>query len=348
MSGTMPPTWTITGASSGLGRALAKGVTARGWNAVLTARDPAALDDIGSDRPNVLRIALDVTRKGDPAGPTEQAIGRFGQIDALVNSAGYGYVAPVEEGDLFEVERMFAINVFGALAVIRAVLPSMRGPARRRDHQHFLVGRSDGGGWLRILRGVEIRPGGDLRSAPRRTSSTPGGLLNQERGLKPPPVEVPDGRLRPSRSRAKKALSLLSPGSRPTATGPTGSGASGRPRRASKAGRRPWPPRAHPSVAAGFFRGLRRRSAARHGRRTRCRRACERTNREEGSRHDDHASPKRAPGLHIGDIGVIGRTPRHRVVRRNQRARYERALAPDRSAGVAVGALAQHHHARQF
>jgi len=129
MSGTMPPTWTITGASSGLGRALAKGVTARGWNAVLTARDPAALDDIGSDRPNVLRIALDVTRKGDPAGATEQAIGRFGQIDALVNSAGYGYVAPVEEGDLFEVERMFAINVFGALAVIRAVLPSMR--ARR-------------------------------------------------------------------------------------------------------------------------------------------------------------------------------------------------------------------------
>ncbi|SEP48472.1 oxidoreductase [Amycolatopsis saalfeldensis] len=124
------PTWLITGCSSGLGKALAKAVLERGWNAVVTARNPESVRDLVAPYPETgLALALDVT---DPARVTQvarTARDRFGQVDVLVNNAGHGYRAAVEEGKEAEVAELFATNFFGPVALIKAVLPGMR--ARR-------------------------------------------------------------------------------------------------------------------------------------------------------------------------------------------------------------------------
>lgn len=124
-------TWLITGCSTGLGRALAKAVLEAGLNAVVTARDPATVQDIAAPYPDTALVtALDVTDPASIAAAVKQAEARFGAIDVLVNNAGYGYRAAVEEGEDEPVARLFATNFFGAVAVTKAVLPAMR--ARRR------------------------------------------------------------------------------------------------------------------------------------------------------------------------------------------------------------------------
>jgi NAD(P)-dependent dehydrogenase (short-subunit alcohol dehydrogenase family) len=120
-------TWLITGCSTGLGRALAEEVLGGGHNAIVTARDSSAVRDlVDAHSATALGVALDVT---DPVRVTDvvaQAEQRFGQIDVLVNNAGYGYRAAVEEGDDADVRRLFDTNLFGAVAMIKAVLPGMR------------------------------------------------------------------------------------------------------------------------------------------------------------------------------------------------------------------------------
>jgi NAD(P)-dependent dehydrogenase (short-subunit alcohol dehydrogenase family) len=123
-------TWLITGCSTGLGRALAEAVLAAGHNAVVTARDVtrvADLADTSADR--VLAIALDVTAPAQVVSAVQQAQDRFGCVDVLVNNAGYGYRAAVEEGDDADVRMLFDTHFFGTVAMINAVLPGMR--ARR-------------------------------------------------------------------------------------------------------------------------------------------------------------------------------------------------------------------------
>jgi NAD(P)-dependent dehydrogenase (short-subunit alcohol dehydrogenase family) len=123
-------TWLITGCSTGLGRALAEAVIGAGHNTVVTARDGsrvADLADTASDR--VLAVALDVTDPDQVAAATRQAEDRFGGVDVLVNNAGYGYRAAVEEGDDGDVRTLFETHFFGTVAMIKAVLPGMR--ARR-------------------------------------------------------------------------------------------------------------------------------------------------------------------------------------------------------------------------
>ncbi|MHB1138125.1 MAG: oxidoreductase [Microthrixaceae bacterium] len=123
-------TWLITGCSTGLGRSLATAVLAAGHNAVVTARDVARVQDLADAHPErVLPLALDVTDHDQIRDAVAQAEARFGSIDVLVNNAGYGYRAAIEEGDETQVEELFATNVFGAVAMITAVLPGMR--ARR-------------------------------------------------------------------------------------------------------------------------------------------------------------------------------------------------------------------------
>jgi NAD(P)-dependent dehydrogenase (short-subunit alcohol dehydrogenase family) len=123
-------TWFITGCSTGLGRALATAVLDRGDNTVVTARDLANVSDIAAGYPDTaLALALDVTDGAQVAGAVRAAQDRFGAVDVLVNNAGYGYRAAVEEGDEADVERLFATNFFGPVALIKAVLPAMR--ARR-------------------------------------------------------------------------------------------------------------------------------------------------------------------------------------------------------------------------
>src|SRR5215472_11617677 len=123
-------TWFITGCSTGLGRALAAAVLDRGDNAVVTARDAAAVHDLAGQYPGAaLAVSLDVTDAAQAAAAVRAAHDRFGGVDVLVNNAGYGYRAAVEEGDDADVQRLFATNFFGPVTLIKAVLPGMR--ARR-------------------------------------------------------------------------------------------------------------------------------------------------------------------------------------------------------------------------
>jgi len=123
-------TWLITGCSTGLGRAFAEAVLARGDNAVVTARDVAKVQDLADDHPDTaLALALDVTDDAQVAEAVAAAEQRFGGVDVLVNNAGYGYRAAVEEGEDGPVRQLFDTHVFGTVRTIKAVLPGMR--ARR-------------------------------------------------------------------------------------------------------------------------------------------------------------------------------------------------------------------------
>jgi NADP-dependent 3-hydroxy acid dehydrogenase YdfG len=136
------PVWLITGCSTGLGRELARAILGHGRRLVATARTPATLAEFaGHD--GALVAALDVTVPGMILDVVAQAEARFGAIDVLVNNAGYGYLAALEEGEDAEVRALFETNVFGLINVTRAVLPGMR--ARRRGH---IVNLSSMGGLI--------------------------------------------------------------------------------------------------------------------------------------------------------------------------------------------------------
>jgi NAD(P)-dependent dehydrogenase (short-subunit alcohol dehydrogenase family) len=120
-------TWLITGSSSGLGRDLARAVLDGGDNAVITARNPDSIKDLADAHPDTaLPVALDVTDEDQVAQAVRLGEERFGAIDVLVNNAGYGYRAAVEEGDDADIAALFATNFFGPVALIKAVLPGMR------------------------------------------------------------------------------------------------------------------------------------------------------------------------------------------------------------------------------
>ena len=124
-------TWLITGCSTGLGRHLAQAVLEHGHDAVVTARDPQTVADLVEQHPESgLALPLDVTDAAQVTEAVRQAEERFGAVDVLVNNAGYGYRAAVEEGEEAEVAQLFATNFFGAVAMTKAVLPGMR--QRRR------------------------------------------------------------------------------------------------------------------------------------------------------------------------------------------------------------------------
>ena len=120
-------TWLITGCSTGLGRALAEAVLAHGDNAVVTARDVAKVQDLADAYPDTaIAVMLDVTDDAQVTAAVGAAEARFGAVDVLVNNAGYGYRAAVEEGEDGPVHRLFDTHVFGTVRTIKAVLPGMR------------------------------------------------------------------------------------------------------------------------------------------------------------------------------------------------------------------------------
>jgi NAD(P)-dependent dehydrogenase (short-subunit alcohol dehydrogenase family) len=119
-------TWFITGASRGFGGLIVEKALARGDRVVASARNPQAITDRFGDRPDLLALALDVTDETQAHQAVKDAIARFGQIDVLVNNAGYGLLGAVEEASGAEIEALYRTNVFGLLAVTRAVLPHMR------------------------------------------------------------------------------------------------------------------------------------------------------------------------------------------------------------------------------
>jgi NAD(P)-dependent dehydrogenase (short-subunit alcohol dehydrogenase family) len=125
-------TWFITGCSSGLGHSLATAVLGAGFNAVVTARDADKVKAFERSFPGrALAVALDLNDKASIGDAVAKATARFGDIDVLVNNAGYGYRAAIEEGDEQEdVANLFDTHVFGPVTLMKAVLPAMR--ARRQ------------------------------------------------------------------------------------------------------------------------------------------------------------------------------------------------------------------------
>lgn len=128
----MNKVWFITGASRGLGKAIARAALAAGHRVVAAGRNSAAVHDALGTSDQLLPVSLDVTRPGDAEAAVAQAVERFGRIDVLVNNAGYGLVGALEETTDAEFTAQFATNVFGVVAVSRAVLPVMR--AQRSGH----------------------------------------------------------------------------------------------------------------------------------------------------------------------------------------------------------------------
>jgi len=121
------PVWFITGCSTGFGRELAKLVLDRGWRAVVAARGKDRVADLVALAPDrALAVDLDVTDQAQIGAAVAAATERFGRIDVLVNNAGYGYQAAIEEGEEQEIRDQFEANVFGLFAMTRAVLPVMR------------------------------------------------------------------------------------------------------------------------------------------------------------------------------------------------------------------------------
>lgn len=129
----MSKVWFVTGASRGLGAHIALAALNAGDRVVVTARRIETLDSLFPDSQNtVLKLALDVTDPSQATAAIEAAKAHFGQIDVLVNNAGYGQLGPFETNSLEEVQRQFATNVFGVMNVCRAALPIMR--QQRRGH----------------------------------------------------------------------------------------------------------------------------------------------------------------------------------------------------------------------
>ncbi|EJN07857.1 short-chain dehydrogenase of unknown substrate specificity [Herbaspirillum sp. YR522] len=123
----------ITGVSSGFGRALAQEALAAGDTVVGTVRSEQARQDFASLAADHAHAwVLDVTDFDAIEGVVAEVEAQVGPIDVLVNNAGYGHEGVLEESALAEMRRQFDVNVFGAVAMTRAVLPFMRG--RRRGH----------------------------------------------------------------------------------------------------------------------------------------------------------------------------------------------------------------------
>jgi NAD(P)-dependent dehydrogenase (short-subunit alcohol dehydrogenase family) len=122
----------ITGVSSGFGLALAKEALAAGHTVVGTVRSEQAKHDFESLSTAAFARVLDVTDFDAIDGVVSDIEAAVGPIDVLVNNAGYGHEGVMEESPLSEMRRQFDVNVFGAVAMMKAVLPFMR--ERRRGH----------------------------------------------------------------------------------------------------------------------------------------------------------------------------------------------------------------------
>lgn len=137
----MTQRWLITGASRGIGRALAEAVLAAGHRLVATARDPARLNDLVRQHGDAVRIfALDVTDPAQAAAAVAFTDDAFGGLDVLVNNAGYGDVNSVEDASLEEFRQQIETNLFGTIIMTKAVIPLMRGQGSGHIIQFSSVG----------------------------------------------------------------------------------------------------------------------------------------------------------------------------------------------------------------
>jgi NAD(P)-dependent dehydrogenase (short-subunit alcohol dehydrogenase family) len=140
----LPKTFLITGVSSGLGRAFAEGALKAGHRVIGTVRRAGDADAFASLAPGrAYPLVLDVTDYDAVPEAVASAERQVGPIDVLVNNAGYGHEGVLEESSVDDLKRQFAANVFGPVAMIKAVLPGMR--ERRRG---YIVNITSMGGFI--------------------------------------------------------------------------------------------------------------------------------------------------------------------------------------------------------
>ncbi len=121
----MKKTVFITGASSGFGRTTVKLFHQKGWNVIATMRSPEKESEL-STIPGVLVTKLDVTDNHSIGEAVRAGIHQFGQIDVLVNNAGFGTLGALEAASGQVIRQQFEVNFFGLIEVIKAILPGMR------------------------------------------------------------------------------------------------------------------------------------------------------------------------------------------------------------------------------
>ena len=123
----MARTWLITGTSSGFGRLLTERLLARGDRVAATLRRPGALDDLRGEHGDRLWVGqLDVTDAAAVRRVVDEAWAALGGIDVVVNNAGHGVFASVEEASEEQIRRVVDTNLLGSIYVVRAALPHLR------------------------------------------------------------------------------------------------------------------------------------------------------------------------------------------------------------------------------
>ena len=134
--------WFITGSNSGFGRSLTEAVLAKGDKVVATTRHPEEIEDLVKQYTDTVKVVrLDITDKEEIGKAIDTALQTFGQIDVLVNNAGFGTLGAVEEISDDKVRYQFEVNCFGTLNLTKAMLPHFR----QRKSGHILNVSSVGG-----------------------------------------------------------------------------------------------------------------------------------------------------------------------------------------------------------
>jgi NADP-dependent 3-hydroxy acid dehydrogenase YdfG len=130
-----PKIWFITGASRGFGRVWTEAALQRGDKVAATARQLASIADLATTYgASVLPLELDVTKPEQVKAAVAQAHAHFGQLDIVLNNAGYSLVGTIEEASLNELRALYETNVFGTVSVLQAALPVLRA----QSHGHIL------------------------------------------------------------------------------------------------------------------------------------------------------------------------------------------------------------------
>src|ERR1700741_922470 len=137
----MAQVWLITGSARGLGRAIAEAVLAAGDTLIATSRNPQQLSDLVERYGDHVRaVALDVTDEGAAMAAVQLAVDVFGRLDVLVNNAGYGNLAAIEDTTIQDFRAQLETNLLGVVNLTKAAIPVMRRQGAGRILQFSSVG----------------------------------------------------------------------------------------------------------------------------------------------------------------------------------------------------------------
>lgn len=140
--------WYITGASKGMGLSLVKQLLAKGHSVAATSRSITTLEAFNKIDDRFLPLEVDLKSDQSIAASMQQAVGKFGRLDAVVNNAGYGLGGALEELTTEEIDENFQVNFFSVVRIIQQVLPYMR--EQRSGHIiniSSIAGFAPGTGW---------------------------------------------------------------------------------------------------------------------------------------------------------------------------------------------------------